>query len=166
MATTLTLTSALSFSGKYSTDADLETAAAAIRNVFSQQYVNGVNSGEANTWYADTVTLTGSPTTFNLAGGLTDRFGNAITFTSLREIMVYNKSLTLNVTMSGELPDKFNPDSLDTELRIWPNGIFYYRVPLGVSGATYGIPITASCDTFTLVSSTTCEIDLILIGTR
>ena len=101
MATTLTLNSLVSFYGTYGSDADIEEAVASIFPQFFQAYSNGTGSTQANTWWADTISLTTSPTSLDLTGGLTDRWGNTLTFSSVREVFVANNSTTLKAYYEG-----------------------------------------------------------------
>lgn len=163
MATTLTLASAVSFSGSYDNATDLETAVARIREVYSSSYANGTSASQANTWWADTVAVTTSPTSYDLTSGMTDLWGNALTFATIKEIFVYNHSTTGSdyVRLGGNFLASISPFTTGDYIVVYGGGSFHWRSP--ITGFTV---VNSTNDALTLLGSTTLNVDLILVGAR
>ncbi len=166
MATSLTANTLFSVYGTYGTDADIEDAVANIFPKYLQAYSNGTGSQQANTWYADTLSLTTSPTSMDLFTGMTDRYGNAIVFTTIRGIAIVNKSATAFVQLSGSFIKILASGTTITWL-VYPGGIFFSQHPLGAAGSsTYELGITVSRTIVLQTAAGTADVDLLLIGTR
>lgn len=163
MATTLGLTTAVTFIGDYETDADLESVVAAIRKVYSFEYANGTGSSQANTIWSDTVAVTTSPTSYDLTSGMTDRYGTALTFATIKEIFVYNRSTTGSdyVRMGGNVNSSLSPFTTGDYIVVYGGGSFHWRSP--ITGFTV---VNSTNDALTLLGSTSLNVDLILVGTR
>lgn len=163
MATTLTLNSLVSFYGTYGSDADIEEAVSSIFPRYLQTYSNGTGSSQANTWWADTISLTTGDTNIDLTSGLTDRFGNSLTFTKIKEIHIFTSaSSAAAVNISGNFLSVVMIIYTSQFIVLPPGGSWSHRVPVS------GLPVTNNvADTLTLAAATaTATADLILVGTR
>lgn len=66
----------------------------------SQDLVNGTGDFQANGVFHKRSTLTnGNSDNYDLAGGLVDRFGNSITFVSVKQLAIINLSTVVGATL-------------------------------------------------------------------
>ena len=70
---------------------DLSNTKDVINYIKNLQFTNGNGANQANIAFSDNRSISASSTdSLDLAGGLSDVFGNAITFTEIRGIIVYS----------------------------------------------------------------------------
>lgn len=68
----------------------------------STTYTNAFASGVSKVYFATLNTTMGYPSSLDLSNGsLSDAFGTALTFTSLKAIYIYNKDSTNTITVFG-----------------------------------------------------------------
>ena len=59
----------------------------------SQAWANGTGNNQANQFFQVSTSASATPKVYDLTGGITDDFGDTITFTKIKEIMILNKSV-------------------------------------------------------------------------
>lgn len=120
-------------------------------NIFS--YGTGANQAD-NRWEY-TAELAAASVTWDLTGGVTDKFGNALTFTKVKSLIIHNTSSTVadNLTLTG---DFFNTNftSAGTFSHVLgPGGIYAVSSPgVGLTvavGSADAIKIDAGAKTVT-----------------
>lgn len=72
------------------TQETLQTLRSATRRAFTF----GTSSNQANLVYIGTGSVTSSGTSIDLAGSLTDQFGNTLTFAEVNALLIFNNNLT------------------------------------------------------------------------
>lgn len=101
-AETFTGRAQLNVTGNYSKTGDLATAKDRLEKTFEQLFTSGTGSGQANKQFHDTRSLDdGANESLDLAGGLTDQFGNALTFTKVKFLFIANTSTTQTLSVGG-----------------------------------------------------------------
>lgn len=105
----LTTTVDLSVAGLYTKLLDLQQANANVATRFGLALADGTAANQANRIWADRRTLAASATeTLDLAGVLVDAFGDALTFTRIKAIIVSAAlANTNNVVMGGAATNAF-----------------------------------------------------------
>lgn len=79
---------------------DLTTARDALRYVVDEQMLDGTGDGQAQLMWHDTRTVVASANDdIDLAGVLTDAFGQTITFAKVRALLIRNKSTVATLTV-------------------------------------------------------------------
>lgn len=97
MATTLTKANIeVAVTGLYENALDQVNAQLPFKHLISQAWTDGNAKDKAEVMFYDERTVAASATsTLDLAAGLTDAFGNTLTFTKLKFIMIENRSTTV-----------------------------------------------------------------------
>ena len=137
---------------------------------FNPNYVftDGTGANQAKIAFADERTLAASANeTLDLAGGLTDAFGNAITFTKIKAIMVQASAANTNdVLIGGAAATGFSSwvgDATDV-VKVKPGGLFLIVAP-----DTNGYGVTAgTADLLKIANSagsTGVTYKIVVIGT-
>ena len=136
---------------------------------YRQQWkiTDGVGALKAESIYRATRTLTASANEeLDLSGVLTDAFGNTITFTKIKAIMVYAASAnTNNVLVGGAAVNAFVNwvGNATDKLTVKPNGMFFLMDPsangYGVTGGTGDLLRIENSG-----AGTSVTYDLVLIG--
>lgn len=92
MAQTLTPSLQIKLTGQRQKIDDLETATAPIDKTILMAFTNGVGLNQVDLMWSDTRVLAASAVdALDLAGGLTDVFGNVLTFASVKVVLIWNK---------------------------------------------------------------------------
>lgn len=141
MAGTLTILSrTLVFGGKFTQDPDLTTAAETIAISKAQTYTDGSSADQANQPWSDEIELAATSGNLDLAGGLTDAFGNTITYTSVKELMIHNTSTTAgqDITISGTFMDNNLLGGGSSTVILGPSGVFMVASPIDGFTVTAG----------------------------
>lgn len=161
MATNLRITRAINYQGIYETSADLETAVSRIREVWAHQYVDGTDPGEANTIWADTMSVNGQ-SSLDLTGGLTDRWGTALTFTKMCDILIANHAPVTNI-IGLSVSGNFTGAMFGNSIAVRSGGVVCMSSPMLPVAVT-----NASTDTITFDTDDdeAYDVDVILIGIR
>jgi hypothetical protein len=132
------------------------------------EFTNGTAANQANKVFHDQRTLTASATeNLDLAGGLTDAYGAAITFTRIKAIIVFAAAAnTNNVIVGGAASNQFvGPfgDVTDT-VAVRPGGLMVFAAPDATSYA-----VTAGTGDILKVAnsagSTSVVYDILIVGT-
>ena len=160
MATTLQLNCDLRIHGTFSNAADFGDPAKAIMHSLRHAFPDGTGDNQCSKFWADSRTVTAASETLDVVGGLTDAFGNTISFTAIKLLMIRNKStIHSNVlTVSGTGLTNFS--SSTTSHAIKGGGVMLVTAPVsgfGVSGGT--------ADQITInPASATIDYDIIIGG--
>lgn len=153
--------------GDFTSAIDIGTLSHAVRYTQSDAITSGTGADQANMIFVDTRTIAASTTEdLDLAGGLTDAFGAAITFTKIKAIMIKAAAAnTNNVHVGGDangLAGLFG--DLSDLIVVRPGGTFYISAPdataYAVTGGTGDILQVANSS-----SGTGVDYDIIIIGT-
>lgn len=144
---------------------DLSTPEDNLRVTFQTDFTNGTGANQANRAWHDTRTLTtGANEDLDFAGGVTDAFGNAVTFAAIKAIYVFAKTAnTTNLTISrpanGLVLFAASGDALAV---LKPGGMFLYTDP-----SAAGLTVTASTgDLLNIANSAgaSASYDIVVIG--
>lgn len=129
-------------------------------------FTNGTSTNQANMVWADTRTIVASGTDdLDLAGGLTNAFGTALTFTKMKGILVAASSAnTNNVLIGGDAAALANwVSNVNDVVVVRPGGVFCLIAPdttgYAVTGTTADVLQIANSS-----SGTSVTYDIILIG--
>ena len=164
MAATLASNLDLTLRGTYANVLDLLTASANFSVGKSDEMSNGTGAVDtSDLLFTDTRTLATTSESLDLAGGLTDSFGNALTFARVKCLLIHNKSTTVGqtVTIGGAASNQFLlfADATDKYV-LGPNGIFLFWEP-----SAAGKVVTASTgDLLKIETSASISYDIVIIG--
>lgn len=168
MATTFTGSVKLSVAGLLSKDIDIGTLSHNANYSQTFTIANGTSANQANMLFVDTRTISASSSeNLDLAGSLTNAFGDTITFTRIKGMIIYaNSANTNNVVVGGAGSNTFInwvADATD-EIVVRPGGMVALMAPDATSYA-----VTASTGDILKVanssSGSSVTYDIILIGT-
>ena len=126
---------------------------------------NGTAADQADLLFWDKRTLAATSEELDLAGGLTDAFGNTLTFVKIKGILIHNRSTTAteNLAVGGAAANAFaNWVASATDiLNVGPSGMLLLWSPMDGYAVTAGtgdlLKIDAGTDTITY--------DILLLGT-
>lgn len=144
--------------------ADLSTPRDLLNYSLSTALVSGTGSGQANKSFHDTRTLTsGGSEELDLAGGLTDAFGQTIALATVKVLFIRNKSSSRTLAVGGSASNGFSSwvgVASDT-VKVPPSGALLLIAP----GAGYSV-VSGTGDLLKIANNTgsSCEYDIIIIG--
>ena len=169
MATTQTSTIALNINANLSSALDLVTAKADMSKKYAFTLASGSGANQADDIFSDTRTLSASGTEdHDLAGGLTNAFGETLTFSTIKAMIFKAASGNTNdVQVSVKATNGFSTWALAASdgITLRPGGMFCIVNP----DAT-GMAVTASTgDLLTVTNSagsTSVTYDMIIIGVK
>lgn len=144
---------------------DLSTAQENTRVSKDDELSNGTGAVDtADYIWSDTRSLAATTENLDLAGGLTNAFGVALTFARIKAILIHNKNTTAgnNLTVGGAASNAFPLFADDTDkYTIGPNGIFLIWEPSAAAKA-----VTASTGDILKMDSgaSTITYDIIIVG--
>lgn len=167
MATTFSGTLKITATGTLEKDTDLSSLAQTLNYSKTYTLTNGTSADNANRMWIDTRTLTASSSEdLDVAGGLVDAFGDTITFTKLRGVIVSAAAAnTNNVVVLGDAVAGITSmtGAMAQTITVRPGG----TVAL-IANDTTGYAITATTADLLQVAnsagSTSVTYDIILIG--
>lgn len=145
--------------------ADLSTPRDLLNYSFSQVLTSGTGASQADKLFHDTRTLTtGASEDIDLAGSLTDGFGQTITFAKIKLVLIRNKSTARTLTVGNATDALVNwVGAANDVINIGPGGVLFLMAP-GTAG--YAVtPDTADDIKILNDSGSSCEYDIIIIGT-
>lgn len=123
----------------------------------------GNAAGQMEGLHRETMTLTdGGSDTLDLSGGLTDVYGNTLTFTNIKLLIIKNKSTTRTVTVSFDDANGFN-SGITGDIVLKPGMSFCMLCQTAADGwAVTG----GSADIITLTNDagSTADLDIIVGG--
>lgn len=125
---------------------------------------NGTGADQANQVWHDTRTLTtGATETLDLSGSLTNAFGESVTFTKVKAILIKNKGTT-TLSVGAAVATQFvSPFGSATDLvKIPGGGIFLLTAPDATGFACAG----GATDNLKIANAAgaSCDYDIVLIG--
>jgi hypothetical protein len=165
MATSLTSKLALTLTGTYTDDLDLQDVACNLRHSINDDLANGTAADQADLIFHDQRTLTATSEELDLAGGLTDAFGNTLTFVKIKALLIHNKSTTAteDLLVGGAAANAFIDwvASATDIVTVQPNAVFLLWSP------NDGYTVTAATGDLLKIDSgaDTITYDIIIIGT-
>lgn len=154
------------FDGAYSEALDLSTPTDSPGLEWAQAWAAGTGDQQANRLFHDQKAIS-SIDTLDLTGGLTDAFGNTLTFAKIKELWIKNTSTT-----SGEDLQIAGNWFLTKVLRSWVDDGLHFLLPRGGAirwASPYeGFPVTASSgDALTITPATgTITYQIVILGTE
>lgn len=167
MATTFSGSLKITASGTLAKDTDLASLTQVLN--YSQTYTlaNGTSADQANMMWADTRTLTASSSeNLDVYGGLTNAFGDTISFTRLKGIIIFAAATnTNNVLLGGDSASVASIFSNINDIAIIRPGGFLALCSPDATG--YAVTATTA-DILKVANSagtTSVTYDIILIGT-
>lgn len=130
---TLTATLKATLTAVYQGSPDVGTLKQEIAYSAAASLSNGTGANQANSQWLDTRTLAASATeNLDLAGGLTDAFGNVLTFTKIKAIIVEADDTNVNdVVLGGAASNAWVApfgDATDT-IKVKPGGFIMLVAP-------------------------------------
>jgi hypothetical protein len=144
---------------------DLTSVESKVNKGKKLKLVTGTGSGQADLHFADTRTLTASSSEdLDLAGGLTDPFGAALTFVKIKAILIVAAAGNANdVVIGGAASNAFVGPFADAtdKIKVHPGGTLLLSDPVGwtVTAATSDLLKVANGG-----SGTPVTYDIILVG--
>lgn len=140
MATTLTsMNLTLSIGWLFENVLDVNNAKQTLTQVLDDSFADGNAVDLAQIAWADERTVTASGTdSIDIAGGITDAFGNTLTFTKLKLLALWNKSTTVGdiLTIGGNANSVPFCSAANDKIIVGPNGIALLWNP---SAAAYAV---------------------------
>lgn len=152
--------------GNFKAALDVGTAEYPINLNLTRQFTDGTGINQANQVFTDTRTIAPSGTEdLDFAGGLTDAYGNTITFTSIKAIVISAAAANTNNVQVEEAAA--NGVGLfaaaGDQLSLKPNGVFQWIDPTAA-----GLTVTAGTgDLLTINNSgagTSVSYTIVVIG--
>ncbi len=155
-------TSNLTAVGVQTSTLDLTRPTNPIDLSFAHKYTDGTGANEANEFFSDTQVLASASVNLDLAGGLTNAFGSAITFVTVKELTVRNKSTTAgqDLTLSGSFLDNDMLGGGSSTVVLGPSGTFFVSSPVDGFTVTPG-----TGDVLTLTNAVSFSFDIAILGT-
>lgn len=163
---TVTINAGASVTGNQSsTAADGGTIKHSISHSDTTEYTDGTTANKADlVWSAKGRSLAATTENIDLAGGLTDEFGNTITFAEITAIYIHNKNTTAGetLTIGGAGANTFLlfADATD-KFVIDPDGKFFFDSPSAAAKA-----VTAGTGDILLIDAgaATITYDIVIVG--
>ena len=129
-----------------------------------QEWTNGTGDNQANQFWQVSTNANASAKTYDLdAGTMLDDFGAAITFTTIKAILIHNKSTTSGqvLVIAGDFMTTVVMSGTTPTLKLDPGGLFYLTNPKDEYDVAAGTGDVISLDP----ASNNISFDLVLIGT-
>lgn len=166
MATTFSGNINLAIKGYLTKTMDIGTASLVVDYSKKFTQTNGTGADQDNMIWSDTRTISASSTDdLDLYGGLTNAFGDSISFTCIKGLMIFASAAnTNNVLVGGDAAAIVNwVGNANDIIVVKPGGIFFLYDP---SAAGYGVTNT-SADVLQIANSSSgsgVDYDIIIIG--
>jgi hypothetical protein len=164
-ADTLTSKFSAAVTAIFAKSGTLSTPTDKLSKSIAKEFTNGTGSGQADLIFRDQRTLTtGANEELDLAGGLDDPFGVALTFATVKAILIENLSTTQTLTIGGSASNQFINwvgDATDV-IKIPPGGFFALTAPAA------GYAVTADTGDLLKVTNSagaSCVYNIIILGT-
>ena len=163
MGTLSDLALVLSLSGVFSKALDLTTPSEQLQIAKTLSLADGTGSGQANQLWSDTRTLVATSENLDLAGGLVDAFGDTITFTKVKVLLVHNKATTTlhHLTLSGNFLTNQMMSGASVKLSLDPSSVLFLTSPIDGYAVTADTGDVLNVD----AGANTITYDIVLIGT-
>jgi len=139
---------------------DVGSAVARISETFSKTFQNGSGADQATNLFADEFAISGAGTrTYDLAGGVTNALGQALTFTAVKALIIVNTSAAALTYGGGSTPFLgFLGDATD-EITIPPGGMLVLTDP-----TASGQPVTPGTGDLITIGGTNAAGTIFIIG--
>ena len=168
MATSFSGSLKLSVSGTLVKDIDLGTLTYNLPYGYSKTITNGTGADNANMFWTDTRTLTASSSeSLDLAGSIANAFGDTMTFTKLKGLIIEAASgNTNNVVVGGAASNAWATwvGNANDVVNVRPGGVLFLYAPDSTSYA-----VTASTGDILQIanssSGSSVTYNIVLIGT-
>lgn len=154
-------------SGNFTAALDVGTADYPLNLNLTRQFTDGTGINQANQVFTDTRNIGASSTEdLDFAGGLTDVYGNTITFTTIKAIIISAANgNTNNVQIEEAAANGIGLfGAAGDQISLKPNGVFQWVDPTAA-----GLPVTAGTgDLLTINNSgagTGVDYTVVVIGT-
>ena len=161
---TLAATLQLLIDGTFSKALDLTSPKEVIAISKSQAFANGTGSNQGNEFFSDSRQLISTSETLDMATGLTNAFGETVTFIKIRGFIIHVTTLTAGsiLTLSGDVLTNASWISGTTPTQVvGPGG--WYIVTNPVDG--YAVSTPSQHELKIDSGSNTVNFDLIILGT-
>lgn len=150
--------------GRYTRASDLNAVTSTFDIDFSKSLVSGTGNGACDLEFADTRTIAASGTdNLDLAGGVTDPFGNTLTFVDVKAIFIRASAANTNNLVIGNGTNPFNgPLSAAGTITLPPGGVLALIHPgagWGVTGSTADVLKIANGG-----AGTSVDFDILVLG--
>ncbi len=164
MATSLTCNMTLLGTFTYTDDNDLSDPKDVTKIDFGDVFANGTSTDQADVIWHDRNTATAAPVDIDLHTSLTDVYGNAATFVTVKGIFIHNRSTTTTeiLTVGGDAAPFINwIGAANDTVKIGPDGIFLLWSPINGYAVTNAANDVLQIDP----GADTIEYDIVIIGT-
>lgn len=128
----------------------------------SQSWGSGTGENQANQWWHGRRTLAATSENLDLVGGLTNRFGDTINLTAIKEIIIRNRSTTAAeflLAYGTAAVTMMTPSN--AKAVIWAGGLWNLRAPLDGFGTAADVADILTIDS----GAWTITYDIFLLGT-
>lgn len=143
-----------------SAEPDVGSAVARISETFSKTFSHGSGADQANNVFADDFSITGASTqTYDLAGGLTNSLGQALTFTAIKALIIVNTGAAALTYGGGGAPFLGWLGDATDEITIPAGGLLVLTDPTAA-----GQPVTAATGDLITIGGTDAAGTIIIIG--
>lgn len=161
---TLSINTKVIYDGRFTGSGALNDPEVPVTFSMVQTWANGSGDNQANQFWQLSSNANATPTVFDLdAGTLLDDFGTALTFTTLKGILIRNKSTTAAevLTIAGDFIQTVVMSGTTPTFKLHPNGVLYFTSPLDEYDVAAGTGDQISLDP----GSDNISFDIVLIGT-
>lgn len=161
---TLSITTKVIYDGRFTGSGALNNPEVAVAFSMNQTWANGTGDNAANQFWQLSSNANATPTVFDLdAGTLLDDFGTALTFTTLKGILIRNKSTTTTevLTIGGDFIQTVVMGGTAPVFKLEPSGVLYFTNPIDEYDIAAGTGDQISLDP----GSDNISFDIVLIGT-
>ena len=164
MASSLAVTLNMILSSVHTNAFDLSTPSENLRLDLTDTLANGTSADQANEMWHDRRSLAATTESIDLAGSLTNIFGETLTFTSIVALIIHNRNTTVGhtLTIGGAAANAFTlfADTSDKYV-LGPNGVFMVWEP-----SAAGKTVTAATGDILKMDAgaNTISYDIIVIG--
>ena len=166
MATSLKTVINFMLQGQLSQPLDLVTGIAPLEATYKQTWANGTTAGVADRIFSDTRTVAASSTdALDLAGVLTDIYGQTLTFVEIRAVLIKAATTNVNNVRVNRPASNGVPLFLAASdgIDVPPGGCFFWACPAdGKVTVTAGTGDILNCDNSS--SGTSVSYDVVIIG--
>ena len=138
-----------------------KTAVLAHQALRDKLITNGVGDGQMDRVHSTALSVTTTPTDFDLAGSLSSAIGaGTTTFVDLSMIYIENTSTTGNLVVGGDANFVAFLGGATHTLTIPPGGVFFWEAPAGVT------VVAATGDILQIAASTGTVTGKMIVGGR
>ena len=131
-------------------------------------YTNGTATGQVDTIYAKTLTLSGATTTLNLNSGLTDPAGNSVVFARVREFIITNTATTASYDVKVEAGASNGwavlPPSTAPVYARYGGGSIRISDPTSTGGGNGNVVSSSSCNITLDPGANTVTVNILIVG--